>query len=516
MTATLPTGVLDRSRQAIGDRALRLRADPWTAVVLGGALVAAVVVRLVNLNAVGLNSDEAVYAGQAAAIDADPRLAPFFPTFRAHPLLFQALLSLPYRLGTSDYVGRLLSAAIGIATIVVTYKLGRRLYGPRVGAVAAAVLALMPYHVVVSRQILLDGPMALASTAALTCLAWFDRTRQPRWILMASAALGLAVLTKETSIVLVVSAYVYLGLIGAQRRAWAAAGAGLVVILGLAALHPLVLYVAGHPSTGASYLAWQLFRPSNHTAWFYVRTVPPAMGLLVVAAAAAALVHRSGRSSREVLLASWIAVPTVFFTVWPVKGFQYLVPVAPAVAVLAAAALLRLPLPRVPLLWDSRVRLGLAGLIAVSLLVPTVLRISAPSATSLAGSGGLPGGRETGRWVAANVPDGARLVTIGPSMTNVIEFYGNRESRALSVSTNPLHRNPVYEPIVNPDLALRSFDYQYVVWDAFSAKRSPHFAKVTLALVAKYHGRVVHVETLHGSGGSGGGTPIVVVYQVHP
>jgi hypothetical protein len=513
VTATVTTAVLDRSRQAFNDTALRLRADPWTGTVLAVAVVVAVVVRLVNLNAVGLNSDEAVYAGQAASIDGDPRLSPFFPTFRAHPLLFQTVLSVVYRLGTSDYTGRLLSAAIGVATVLVTYKLGRRLYGPRVGAVAALVLALMPYHVVVTRQILLDGPMALAATVALTCLAWFDRTRAPRWILMASAALALAVLTKETSIVLVVSAYVYLGLIGADRRVWYAAGGGLLLILGLAAVHPLVLSFAGHRSTGTSYLAWQLFRPSNHTPWFYLRTVPPAMGLLVVAAALAALLHRSGRSSREVLLASWIAVPSVFFTVWPVKGFQYLVPAAPAIAVLAAAAVLRLPIPRVRLLWDSRLRYGAVGLLAVSLLVPTVQRIAGPGGTSLAGSGGMPGGRETGRWIGANVPEGARVVTIGPSMTNVLEFYGNREGRALSVSTNPLHRNPVYEPIVNPDLALRSFDYQYVVWDAFSAKRSPHFAAVILTLVKKYHGRVVHVETLHGNSG---GTPIVVVYQVHP
>jgi len=519
MTA-LPTsvgnGVRDRSRAAFAETALRVRADPWTAWVLGIALVVGLVVRVVHVNSVGLNSDEAVYSGQAASIDNKGDFTPYFPVFRAHPLLFQAVLSLVYRFGVSDLSGRLLSVALGLATVWLTFVLGRILYNARVGAVAALLLAVMPYHVVVSRQILLDGPMTLAATAALVCMAKFDRTREPRWILAASGAMALTVLTKETSIVLVASAYLYLGLIAAHRRAWTTAAVGLVLIIGLAALHPLVLAIVHHTGTGNSYLAWQLSRPSNHTPWFYIRTVPLAMGPLVIAIALAGLAERRGRTSREVLLVSWAAVPTVFFTVWPIKGFQYLVPAAPAVAVLAGSALMRCTVSWVRERNRALARIGLIAVATVSILVPTALRIDGRSATALAGSGGLPGGREVGHWVAANVPQGARLVTIGPSMANVIEWYGDRECRALSVSTNPLHRNPVYEPILNPDLALRSFDYQYIVWDAFSAHRSPHFAAATMALIHKYHGRVVHVQTLHGEGTSQSSTPIIVIYQVHP
>ena len=42
----------------------------------------------------GYNTDEAVYAGQAAAIAGVPYLKDMFPVFRAHPLLFQFILSL--------------------------------------------------------------------------------------------------------------------------------------------------------------------------------------------------------------------------------------------------------------------------------------------------------------------------------------------------------------------------------------------------------------------------------------
>ena len=87
--------------------------------------------------------------------------------------------------------------------------------------------------------------------------------------------------------------------------------------------------VAGHTGTGESYLTWQLFRRPNHDWLFYPSTVPEAVGPLVIVAAAAALwLYRREASWRERLLVCWITVPVVFFELWPVKGYQYLLPIA--------------------------------------------------------------------------------------------------------------------------------------------------------------------------------------------
>ncbi|MEJ2359527.1 MAG: glycosyltransferase family 39 protein, partial [Deinococcales bacterium] len=137
--------------------------------VLSLAMVAllAAAVRFYALTAVGFNSDEAVYAGQAAAMAQVPVLHDLFPIFRAHPLLFQFLLALLYAWHFSDVVGRSAAVAVGILTVLLTYAVARQLYGRFAGLAAALILALMPYHVVVSRQVLLDGPMTLFATLAL-------------------------------------------------------------------------------------------------------------------------------------------------------------------------------------------------------------------------------------------------------------------------------------------------------------------------------------------------------------
>jgi hypothetical protein len=155
--------------------------------------------------------------------------------------------------------------------------------------------------------------------------------------------------------------------------------------------------------------------------------------------------------------------------------------------------------------------------VAASIALPTWHAIQ-PSAsdTFLAGSGGLQGGRELGGWIATNVPQGAEFLTIGPSMANIVEFYGHRRAWGLSVSPNPLRRNPAYDPLPNPDLAIRGNDVQYLVWDAYSASRTQFFSQKLLSYARRYHGRVLHTESVATDTPGGGRVqrPLIVVYGV--
>jgi hypothetical protein len=131
------------------------------------------------------------------------------------------------------------------------------------------------------------------------------------------------------------------------------------------------------------------------------------------------------------------------------------------------------------------------------------------NASALAGQGGVPGGREAGKWVGANLVPGTELMTIGPSMANILEYYGHRPVQGLSVSTNPLHRNPAYTPIYNPDKSVRQGQFTYLVWDAYSAFRSPSTAKRLKVLIKRYDGFPVHTVRVDGK-------PVIIFYEVHP
>jgi hypothetical protein len=289
--------------------------------------------------------------------------------------------------------------------------------------------------------------------------------------------------------------------------------------------HPLTVFAAGKTDSGGQYFIWQLFRRPNHDWWFYPSTVPEVMGpLLIIVAVAGVWLLRKYGSWREVLLLSWIIVPVAFFQLWPVKGYQYLLPVAPAVAVLAGRTLSG-QASRINFEFRGRRAPGtllaplVTAAVVVSLLVPSLQKISPGASTGfLAGSGGVPGGREAGEWVKENTPDGAVMLTVGPSMANILQFYGNRPAYGLSVSPNPLHRNPSYEPVHNPDQLIRSSDIQYVVWDAYSASRSPFFSDSILGYVDRYNGRAVHTQTAKSTTEAGERAlrPLIVIYEVRP
>ncbi len=487
-------------------------------LLLAAVVVLAFAVRLIGLNSVGFNTDEAVYAGQAAGILNDADLRPYFPVFRAHPLLFQFVLALAYAgAGVNDYVGRLVSVVMGAITLLVVFGLGRTLYSARTGLVAALFMALMPYHVIVTRQVLLDGPMTLFASLALCAMALFARRQHPRYLYAAGACIGLTFLSKETGIIFVVAFYLFIVFSPSVRVRWRDLALSLVIMVALMAIFPLTIALSGAGRTGQSYLLWQLLRQPNHAWSFYISTVLPMIGYaLVLAACVGILMRWRRRTWRETLLATWILAPVVFFQSWPLKGYQYLLPITPAIAVLAAVALTH-AIPAQGMLQFKRLRvttkvLRLAATIgiALTLAVPTLISVRAlPTIGALAGMGGLPGGRETGQWFKANTPVGTQAIAIGPNLANLIQFYGHRKTHMLSVSQNPLQRNPSYEPIDNPDLRLRNGDLHYIVWDAYSAARSPFFARKLLGLVKRFNGRETYAHTVSGA-------KVIIVYEVRP
>ena len=170
--------------------------------LLDATLVIGLVRRLVNLNAFGFNCDEAVYAGQSrpwpvirssslSFRSSGPTLVPANP--HCHPCSVREHQ-------TSE--AAIVVAILGVATIFAVSLVAEELYGAKTGVLGALILALMPYHLVVTRQLLLDGPAVLCITLAFWMFARYVRTERLQWLAASAATLGLAVLTKETSIVL--------------------------------------------------------------------------------------------------------------------------------------------------------------------------------------------------------------------------------------------------------------------------------------------------------------------------
>jgi hypothetical protein len=494
----------------------------------------ALYVRLIHLTALGFNSDEAVYTGQAGALAGVGDYARNFSPFRAHPLLLQTILAMEFTIlgHMSEFMSRATVVVTGVAAVFSTYLLGRRMFGLAAGLGAAAALAVMPYHVFISRQVLLDVPAGLAILLAFAALYRYNGPTTRRWLYLAAALGGIGCVIKETMIVFAPAALLYLAwsqiLKRTRVRDLALCGALMLVMLA-----PFISTRFLFSGSGAGgYIIYQLFRPPNHPAWyfpvvFWIFITPVATAVVAYGVILACI----QRTRADKLLLSWLAVFGAFFQFWPTKLLPYAIILVPAMVILGARGLVDL-YGKIRDRWSNVVAAAAAAVMALAVLGPmigpaaragNVIRdssFSGPLTTDVEVQD-FAGGRETGLWFAEHTPSNAVALTMGPSLGNLVSFYGDRDFFALSVSSDPKLRNPAYRPIPNPDLDIRQLEVQYAVWDAYTADRSQWYADRLMNYVRKYSGIPVFSVWVDGNTvDSGPGAPPpgaevrIVVYQL--
>ena len=236
--------------------------------------------RFFALGRLGINSDEAVYTGQGATLAGIDGFAEDFSIFRAHPLLFQYVVSIAFRLfGFHEITGRVVASLFGVGTIWMVYLIGKRLIHRRAGIAAAVILAVMPYHVIVSRQALLEAPMVFFYAAAIYgMLTYFDRLDEGAppsslmwWSVFIGSMAGLSFMAKEVAGMLLVVVY---GAMLVTRRFNLLHAAVILAAFAFAVSPHLLALQLGPASEGgggwAEYVIWQLARPANHPLGFYI------------------------------------------------------------------------------------------------------------------------------------------------------------------------------------------------------------------------------------------------------
>lgn len=167
---------------ALGWKAWTLRHVWLLPIVLVAAWL-----RLAGITDGFLYGDEAEYAIVARYLSRDltylayPALEGFAPTpfVSQPPLLLYVMAFFMKVMGPTDLAALLPSVLFGIATVVAVYAVGCRLGGRFVGLSAAALIAVLPLHVELSRKAMLDaGYTFFLVLTAYFLVAWLqERTR---------------------------------------------------------------------------------------------------------------------------------------------------------------------------------------------------------------------------------------------------------------------------------------------------------------------------------------------------
>jgi 4-amino-4-deoxy-L-arabinose transferase-like glycosyltransferase len=262
----------------------------------------------------------------------------------------------PTRLPVELFVqsARLANVGVGAAIVAVTGLLGRRLFGPGAGLIAALVLAVVPLSVDTTSLVRNDPGMVLAMTAAVyLAVVSLDDPGRDRWVIASGALAGVATGIKYSSVFALLPAMIAAASAGtgrdrARRTALAVTGFAAAVALTnhfIWADFPTFLQQLANQIaiTGRGHWA-----ATDNPAAFYVMILDrfgPGWPLLWLSAAFAVFALSTARI-RYLLFLAFPLLYLWFMTQRPSQFPRWVFPMVPFVAVAGAgvlAAIARLP-----------------------------------------------------------------------------------------------------------------------------------------------------------------------------
>ncbi len=278
----------------------------------------------------------------------------------------------------------------GLLVLVLTYDLGRRLWNPRVGLLAAGLVLASIQFVFQTKRAQID-PLVMA----LITLANWGLLRHlllgPDWraFWLGCFAAGLGVITKGVGVIALLLLLPYLF---ARWRGWDAVAktrqagwkwaAGLLALLLPIALWLVPMLLVAHARGGAEYQAYVHDILLRQTAkrysgsvgghaqpfWYYLPVLVVhffPMSLLYIAAARRWRDGWRARDARYLLLLGWCVLVVLFFSMAGGKREVYVMPVLPMLALALAPTLAEVLTAR----WLRSISFAFAVVLGVALLV---------------------------------------------------------------------------------------------------------------------------------------------------
>jgi len=268
---------------------------------------------------------------------------------------FAAAAALMELLGPTESAARLPAYVATLATIGLLVGFARRRWGPDAGWLAGIAYATTLLPLVYARTAIFDSTLTLCTTAAILWL--FEERPVPAWAAMAVGALTKGPLAIALPLLVMLPHALATGLPVRRLFSWRALGVFALIALpwfiAVSIRIPAFPYYVVVRETLQRVATGTFHRTAPF--WYYFPIVPVAAFPWIVPALARARGWRATWRARgapvarePLLLASWIIIPLVFFTLNHSKLPQYVLPLMPAFALAAVRNLVTPVTPPLP------------------------------------------------------------------------------------------------------------------------------------------------------------------------
>ena len=271
--------------------------------------------------------------------------------FEKPPLYFWLTAVWIYLFKARELAVRLTSALFGLGTVLLTYRLGERLWGKLVGFTAAVILMTSPLYLYYARSGMLDVTVGFFLLASLYCFYLAHKEKKTIFWVLTGVSLGLGVMTKAVVGLLTLPTILMMagpGLFRRPERRQLVRGLGLMFLSFLVVAAPWHLYA--HLRYGnkfwSEYLGYHVWArafsdsegKTRPLLWYWevlrfgfrIWLIPLLLGLPLL------IVRLAKRSTENRLLILTSLVIFGFFSVSRSKLIWYIVPIFPYLSLLSA------------------------------------------------------------------------------------------------------------------------------------------------------------------------------------
>jgi 4-amino-4-deoxy-L-arabinose transferase-like glycosyltransferase len=278
-------------------------------------------------------------------------------TYLDKPAVYFWLVAGSFRLlGINEWAARLPSALLALGAMLLTWFLGRRMFGDSAGLRAGIILATTPLAIAFSRLVIFDMTLTFLVTAALVCF-WCARESgfKRAWLdAMMFAAMGVATITKgPVGFLLPLLTILAFAALRGELRELKRLRWGWGILVFLAATLPWFIAVSVRNPDFPRYALWeeslQRFATSSarrggnffyYIPIFLLGLFPWSFFLVAAGWARRRLWRtlREGKSAPVVYVLAWAAVIFIFFSISRSKLPGYFLPAVVPLSILTAKA----------------------------------------------------------------------------------------------------------------------------------------------------------------------------------
>lgn len=465
----------------------------------------------------GFNGDESIYSGQAASMLGVQEFLDDFSLFRAHPILLQSLVSIAFAIfGIYDTVARTVPVIFGSLTVFVTYLVAKQLFDKKIGLISCLILALLPFHIVFSRQVLVDVPLSFFVILFLYFIVKYRMTEHSIYSYLTGVSCGLGFISKEVGIITLPIFLVYTFMTHTLKLS-----KFVVFLTGLfSGIFPyFILILTREDAMNALYNYGQFQLSKEVTTIFSLRysstLINEAFGyvLPILWVVTFFLIWKDARQTKSrkyiegiILLALTLGTLFLFYELLPSKGDRFLITLLPPGVILGCAFLIS---NLIRSLHSQR----LLYLVIVPLIIFSnnfFLSKAFPlDDLRISDNLGNPWDREVALWIKNNTPADSAVLTPDGKLANIIRFYSNHEVYSIENSENPAYMQ------VNPGLLILNNNVTIIVEDMDDSNTSESFIAKMKTHIEFFNPKLVHTVFKHSSGERNDmPSPIIKVYQM--